>query len=72
MTPPDKKELERFSKAVRAQRQLLRYKQKDIAQMVGINARTQANVENARHYPSMPVYFKLCAVLQLPKPPFAP
>jgi len=65
---PEKKELIRFGKAVRAQRQLLRFKQYEVAGMVGIDPRTLANIEWARHWPSLPVYVKLVAALQLPKP----
>lgn len=72
MTNADKKALVAFGKLVRRRRQFLRFKQKEIAQKVGINARTQANIEWARHWPSLPVYFKLCAALEMPvTPPFS-
>lgn len=61
-----------FGKAIRRQREFLRYKQKEIAEMVGINARTQGNIERGRHWPSLTVYFKLCSTLQVAKPSFAP
>lgn len=70
MTGQERKALVRFGRALRAQRKMKRYKQKDLAALVGINARTQANIEWARHWPSLPVYFKLCEVLEMPQPPF--
>jgi len=61
-------DLVHFGKAVRERRQFLRMRQKEVAGMIDIDPRTLANIEWARHWPSLPVYVKLCKALQLPAP----
>lgn len=51
---------------IKAARNAMRLTRKDLAEMVGIDPRYLANIENSGSLPSLPVFYELVRVCRLP------
>lgn len=67
----DKKGLKEFGKNLRRRRHEMRLTQDKLAELVGVSPKAVCGYEWNANWPSMPVYIRLCEVLQMPKPTFA-
>lgn len=58
-------DLPKFAPKLRARRERMGMTPTDVADKTGIALATYCNIEDARHLPSLPIYQRLCKVLQL-------
>ncbi len=65
-------EKKKLGRAIRDRRLALGYRQKEIAEQANVSIARLSNVERGRNRPLIELYFRLCRVLKMPKPPFSP
>lgn len=61
--------LPEFAKALRARRKLCGFNQTKLSYEVGVSMKTLNNLEYARNWPSLPLYFALVRALKLEPAP---
>lgn len=59
-----------FGADMKEARKALGLSQRELAEMVGIDPRYLANIENSGSIPSLPVFFSIITILKLPVEPY--
>lgn len=69
MDDPVKRQL--FGVTMRKRRKREGLNMTELSLKIGVSVKTYDNYEAGRCYPSLPVYFRICAALEVGTPPFA-